>query len=248
MINNSLNITTRNIEQKIVTNDPFSHFYINNVFPEELFESIHDNWPEINLFENGKQLGINIEAERFYFKLSKENIKNLSGEKRFFWEKIEKWLTCDELVIALLNKYKKDIDFLQKNNIEDYYRNNLKTKVTFNTSLVMDMGGYELKPHADDPRVILNLLFYLPYDELGKELGTSIYTSKDRDLSKKYENQEVARFPREWFNLVKTFPYQPNSLFSFVRSNESFHGVESSENKSYTRRLMLLSLMLENKS
>ena len=166
MINNSLNITTRNIEQKIVTNDPFSHFYINNVFPEELFESLHDNWPEINLFENGKQLGINIEAERFYFKLSKENIKNLSGEKRFFWEKIEKWLTCDELVIMLLNKYKKDIDFLKKNNIEDYYRNNLKTKVTFNTSLVMDVGGYELKPHADDPRVILNLLFYLPYVSL----------------------------------------------------------------------------------
>ena len=246
MINNSLNITTKTIEEKIVTNTPFSHFYINKVFPEELFKLIHDNWPTVDLFENGLKAGHNLEAERFYFKLIEGNIKNLSGEKRFFWEKIEKWLRCDELVLSLLNKYKNDIDILQNKNVEDYYLNNLKTKVTFNTSLVMDMGGYELRPHPDDPRVILNLLFYLPYDDEGKQLGTSIYTSKEKDLVKKYQN--VARFPRSWFNLVKTFPYQPNSLFSFARSDYSFHGVEPSKNSAYTRRLMLLSLMFKNES
>ena len=69
MINNSLNITTKTIEEKIVTNTPFSHFYINKVFPEELFKLIHDNWPTVDLFENGLKAGHNLEAERFYFKL-----------------------------------------------------------------------------------------------------------------------------------------------------------------------------------
>ncbi len=248
MINNSLKLTTKNIQDQNITSLPFSHFYMDKVFPEDLFNLIHNNWPDMDLFENGKVLGINIEAERFYFKLNIDNIKNLSAEKRFFWEKIIKWLTSDELMVKLLDKYKGDLDFLPKKNLEDFYLNILKPEINFNTSLVMDIGGYELRPHADDPRVILNLLFYLPFDEKGKELGTSIYIPKERNIPKSQNNNPIARYPRDWFQLVKTFPYQPNSLFSFVRSDESFHGVEPSQNKNYTRRLMLLSLMFKNNS
>ncbi|PPR78481.1 MAG: hypothetical protein CFH01_00970 [Alphaproteobacteria bacterium MarineAlpha2_Bin1] len=246
MINNSLNITTNNIKQKNISNDPFSHFYIHGVFPEELFDKINNNWPDLDFFENGKKLGINIEAERFYFKLDKANIRKLKGEKRFFWEKIEKWLISDRLIISLLKKYKKDLNYLPENNIENYYLQELKPKVRFNTSLVMDVGGYELRPHSDDERVILNLLFYLPKNDCLKELGTSIYTPKEAIIPAEYQNKPIARFPREWFNLVKTFPYQPNSLFSFVRSNHSFHGVEPSQNKDHVRKLMLLSLMFND--
>ncbi len=248
MINNSLNLTTNNIKEKNLSSIPFSHFYIDNVFPEDLFDTIHINWPELNFFENGKELGINIEAERFYFKLDKINIKKLMGEKRFFWEKIEQWLTSDKLVISLLKKYKKELAYLPENNIENYYLQELKPKVRFNTSLVMDIGGYELRPHSDDPRVILNLLFYLPKDDENKELGTSIYTPKEGAIPSEYQNQPIARYPREWFNLVKTFPYQPNSLFSFVRSSQSFHGVEPTQHRNYARKLMLLSLMFNDDS
>ena len=52
MINNSLNLTTNNIKEKNLSSIPFSHFYIDNVFPEDLFDTIHINWPELNFFEN----------------------------------------------------------------------------------------------------------------------------------------------------------------------------------------------------
>ena len=114
--------------------------------------------------------------------------------------------------------------------------------VRFNTSLAWDITGYRLLPHADDPRVLLNLLFYAPRDETQVALGTTIYVPKCADLVSRGE----PRHSREEFDAVVTFPYLPNSVFSFVRTPKSFHGMEGIETEQTERKLILYSVMLKD--
>ena len=75
MIHESLNIAINNIHHKNIEKEPFSFFYINNIFPEEFYKLIHKNWPETINFENGKKLG-GLEAERFYSNCKEKILQN----------------------------------------------------------------------------------------------------------------------------------------------------------------------------
>jgi hypothetical protein len=66
------------------------------------------------------------------------------------------------------------------------------------------------------------LLFYLPKDESQSHLGTSIYLPKDP----KFTCEGGPHYSFENFTRVVTMPFKPNALFAFVKTNNSFHGVE----------------------
>jgi len=91
--------------------------------------------------------------------------------------------------------------------------------------LVRDLAGYHIGPHTDSPQKVITVLFYLPPNELLIEAGTSIY----EPLKPGFTCEGGPHYPAEDFRIVQTMPFKPNSAFAFLKSNNSFHGVEPCE-------------------
>jgi hypothetical protein len=101
--------------------------------------------------------------------------------------------------------------------------------------LVEDITKYSLGPHTDSPRKVLTFLFYLPKDESQSHLGTSIYIPKDGT----YTCPGRPHYGFENFQRVVTMPFKPNTLFAFVKTDNSFHGVEPVTDPDTKRWLLL---------
>ena len=88
--------------------------------------------------------------------------------------------------------------------------------------LIRDRGNYSLGPHTDHPLRLVVLIIYLPLTDAEPHLGTSIYVPKEDGFTcaggPHYEHQ--------MFHRAFTAPYKPNSALVFVKTDNSFHGVE----------------------
>jgi hypothetical protein len=103
----------------------------------------------------------------------------------------------------------------------EVYGNNIRVQ------LCRDLPGYKIGPHTDGKREIKTILFYLAEDDTQKHLGTSVYVPKDKDF--RCDGTKHHEFDK--FDLLFTAEYKPNTAFGFVRSDNSFHGVEAATNE-----------------
>ena len=85
------------------------------------------------------------------------------------------------------------------------------------------------------------LLFYLPSDESQAHLGTSLYVPKDAQFTCAGD----VHHPFDRFERVAGMPFQPNSLFAFVKTTNSFHGVEPVIDANARRHLLLDDIQLK---
>lgn len=88
--------------------------------------------------------------------------------------------------------------------------------------LIRDQPGYKIGPHTDSPVKVISALFYLPKDESQIEAGTSLYVP----LKEGFTCAGGPHYKFEEFRKVETLPFKPNSLFAFLKTSSSFHGVE----------------------
>ena len=101
--------------------------------------------------------------------------------------------------------------------------------------LVQDYTTYSLGPHTDSPTKVLSFLFYLPADDSLAHLGTSIYVPKDP----RFTCPGGPHHPFEMFDRMMTMPFLPNTLFAFMKTQNSFHGVEPIQKAGVRRDLLL---------
>ena len=106
--------------------------------------------------------------------------------------------------------------------------------------IVKDNENYALGPHTDSPKKLITILFYFPVDNSEENIGTSIYMPKDF----KFNCPGGPHYKKEEFNLIYTAPFKSNSAFGFVKTNNSFHGVEKVNTTSY-RWLLLYDIYFE---
>lgn len=88
--------------------------------------------------------------------------------------------------------------------------------------LIRDVAGYKIGPHTDSPRKVITVLFYLPPDESMIHAGTSIY----EPLEPGFRCPGLNHYEFDKFKKIKTMPFKPNSAFAFLKTDNSFHGVE----------------------
>jgi hypothetical protein len=91
--------------------------------------------------------------------------------------------------------------------------------------LIRDVAGYHIGPHTDSPQKVITVLFYLPSDESLVGAGTSIYVPRDSSFT----CEGGPHYEAKDFVINYTMPFKPNSAFAFLKSNNSFHGVEPCE-------------------
>lgn len=208
---------------------PYPHFYINDIFPADFYREIQNNLPDPEAMIPIEQAR-NLKGydERFVLDMTPKSLARLPDQKREFWTELNKMLVIKGSVgLSIFNRLLPQIEkrFEGQTGMEFYSE----------ALLVQDITNYKLGPHTDATRKVVTMLFYLPPDESQKHMGTSIYVPKDPE----FRCPGGPHYPHDGFKRMHTNPFVPNALFGFLKTDNSFHGVEPVKDPN-TRRWLLL--------
>ena len=207
-----------------ILNFPFPHFYVENIFSDNFYSKIQENLLDSSEMMSMADLysdnpGLSGYKERMVMDFDKkESMQKAGKSKREFWASFHKNFSPNFSNILRV-KFKKFLD------LRFTYLKNVS--YTHTLQLVHDKKNYSLGPHTDQPSKVVSVLIYLPKDHKQILTGTSIYMPKDP--SKLNTELPHLHYLRDDFYKVITMPYMPNSAFCFIKTNNSFHGVEKLE-------------------
>ena len=207
---------------------PFPHMFVHDVFPQDFYEQIQQNLPHpeamLSIEEAGRAIGY---KERFVMDFGGKQFQTLPDAKRRFWESFQGWLVDGRFGAVLFNRFAPFI--------EERYQGQPMPQFYDESLLVQDITNYELGPHTDSPHKVITLLFYLPKNDTQRHMGTCIYVPKEPGFS----CPGGPHYPHDKFELLQAMPFVPNSLFCFLKTHNSFHGVEPVADPNCRRWLLL---------
>src|ERR1044072_9077428 len=196
--------------------DPYPHFCLDNIFPDEYYRTLLENLPASTSYENlyeGTTLKLDHFRHRDQRDMNEGWTDSFPSEQREFWGRFVSWFLSDGMDQAVLQTFP---DQMRARFGEQW------PPVSVESQLIRHRPGYFLGPHSDLHTKLVVLLVYLAPGESNAHLGTSLYRPKDPGFT----CPNSTHYPFEDFTRVKTAPYKPNSLLAFFRSDVSFHGLE----------------------
>lgn len=217
---------------------PYPHFLSDRIFPEEFYREMLAHLPEKDVFSSILDTSRIIDdredspyKNRQMINLSKDVITGFAEKDQPFWRNILKFFKSADFIRSILWKFE---PYLKQR-----YPSGLETvEFRADIQLVRDSGGYHLGPHADTPKKVAVVLFYLPKTGDNPDLGTSIYVPKQEGFT----CNSGQHHPPEDFHRVFTTPYLPNTALGFFKTLNSFHGVEPLSGKNIQRDLIQFSI------
>jgi len=217
---------------------PYPHVYIQDIFPADYYQEILDHLPAdehyVCISDTGRVKGERY-AARFVIDLSTSTLEQLSPALREFWQTCARYLLGGPFLGGLMTRF--------KHPIEERFRQHTAGRVSLESQLLLtrDKTGYDIGPHTDAPSKLLTLLFYLPKDHGQTHLGTSIYVPKDPA----FRCPGGPHHPFEKFKKVTTARFAPNTVFGFLRNDQSFHGVETIQDAEISRNLLIFNVKVK---
>ena len=208
-MNNPLEHFIDRLRSTRVELDPFPHYFVEHVFPEDYYRELLRNLPPSDVYKNLYEV-TDLKLDHFRHRDQRDMdhgwTDRLPAEQKIFWESFNQWFLSDELAQAVMKSF----------GWETW------PAVSIESQFVRHRAGYFLGPHSDLYTKLVVLLLYLAPDDKAEHLGTSLYRPKQAGFSCPHSKH----YAFEDFVRVKTLPYRPNSLLAFVRSDVSFHGLE----------------------
>jgi hypothetical protein len=230
--NSILNHLEKKFESLQTEEEPYQHFYMENIWPDDVYSQMLQLLPAQDLYRplNIRQW-VNADGvstrDKCYFA---ETIDKMEPEAAAFWTQIAIALTSRRLRNLLFNCFKRDVALrlgVKEDEVVD-----AESWVTF--GLTRDFQDYKLKPHTDGYPRVVTAQFYLPKDESQRDLGTSIYV----------QNPILQRLYKGRFTTVKRMEFLPNSGYAFAVNNHpsrtSYHGRETIGEGSGERNTILV--------
>lgn len=214
--------------------DPTPHFLIEDVFPEKIYEKITQNLPPANLYVPMDDMGWTAGAHhRDVFAYRDDFLTLLSEDQDAFVRSFISAMMSEDLLSAAASRFAQWIPELQGDESLNGF--------TIEACLTKDHEGYAIGPHSDSVDRVLSLLYYLPKSEECIDSGTSLYEPKESG----FECQGGKWHDFEGFEEAKRIPYKPNTLFGFVKTSTSFHGVAPLPAASIDRDVLHITLHLK---
>jgi hypothetical protein len=216
---------------------PFPHLYVRDVFPPDFYRELRAHLPPTEALKSLRSLGRVTDTypdTRQVLPLSVDTVQALDEPFRSFWDNLASWLLGGQFGQILLPRF---ADFL-----EGRFGDLRQVRFHDEALLVQDHSTYSLGPHSDSPSKVAAFLFYLPQDDKLSHLGTSLYVPRSPDL----RFNSGAHYQFADFERVATMPFVPNSLFAFLKTENSFHGVEPIAEPSIRRDLLLYDIKVHN--
>ena len=216
---------------------PFPHIFVRDVFPPEYYRALRDHLPPADQFK--KLTSLNRVSDdypdsRLVLPLTSEHLSPLPEPYRAFWEQMASWILGGDFGRAVLPKFSESL--------RQRFGDMAQMQFFDEALLVKDATTYSLGPHTDNLRKAVSFLFYLPADDSMAHLGTSIYVPRDPE----FRCTTGEHYPVSGFLRMVTMPYLPNSLFAFVKTDNSFHGVEPIADPGIRRDLLLYDIKVAN--
>src|SRR5262245_55407523 len=191
--------------------DPFPHYFIEHVFPEDYYRELLRNLPASDVYENLYEV-TDLKLDHFRHRNQRDMdagwTERLPAELQPFWTSFNDWFLGPDFADAVLRSFNSQRASWPEVSVESQF--------------IRHRAGYFLGPHSDLYTKLVVLLIYLAPDNSAEHLGTSLYRPKDPSFS----CPDSKHYPFEDFIRVKTAPYKPNSMLAFMRSDISFHGLE----------------------
>jgi len=216
---------------------PYPHIYVQDVFPPDFYRELRAHLPPAEAYQDLKALkrvGAGYPDTRLVMVVTPENVQALPEPSRSFWSGTAQWLLAGPFGQVMASKF---AEFL-----EQRFGDLRQTRFHDEALLVQDYTTYALGPHTDSPAKVLSFLFYLPPDDSLAHLGTSIYVPKDPRFT--CPGGPHHRF--EMFDRMMTMPFLPNTMFAFLKTDNSFHGVEPIQETGVRRDLLLYDIKVTN--
>lgn len=216
---------------------PFPHIYVRDVFPEDYYREMRAQLPPPEAYQDLKamgRVGPDYSDSRRVLPVTPDKVQALPEPSRSFWAWTARWLMGGDFDQRMLSKFAPYV--------EQRFGDTRNAKFNDEALIVRDSSTYVLGVHNDTPRKVLSFRFYLPADDSMAHLGTSIYTPKDPG----FRCNKGMHYPFDGFHRVITMPYLPNTLFAFLRTTNSFHGVEPITGARVDRDLLLYDIQVEN--
>jgi hypothetical protein len=213
--------------------DPFSHVYLEEVLPADVYERLLGCLPDPELYTHAHERYAQGENNtvRSMYALTRENLAALSPFQQEPFGGVAAALMAPEVKRAMYTKLARDLAFRygvpesQAGELAGYSR----------PTLYRETDGFEIPPHPDTRKKIVTMQLYWPADRSQLDLGTALY--RRRLLGWPFGDW------RNRFAKVKQFPFQPNSGYAFVVNNtlthKSWHGREKLPTGSGVRNTLL---------
>jgi hypothetical protein len=220
------------LENTPVYETPFSHFYLENAFPETIYARLLENLPDPQAYRPGRVTKHRREdgvITKGVLALSGPDLQYLPETQRELWGAVADGLSSAELKRAVFRMLWRGLSRRFRKSPE-----RVEEIVAYpKSSLIRNLGEYEIRPHPDGSSKIVTMQFYLPRDLTQLDLGTALY---ERHLFK----LKTLICPQSRFEKVKQFPFRPNSGYGFAVSRKSFHGREPIPTGAGVRNTLLL--------
>ena len=219
------------LEETHVDETPFSHFYLDNAFPESIYTQMLENLPDSQAYRPGridKHMREDGVVTKGIFALDGQVLHHLPKTQQELWGAVADALSSVELKRTVFKMLSVDLSrrfrkcFERVDEIIAYPK----------SSLIRNLDEYEIRPHPDGSSKIVTMQFYLPRDLTQLGLGTALY---ERHLFR----LKTLFSPQSRFEKVKQFPFRPNSGYGFAVSRRSFHGREAIPTGSGARNSLL---------
>lgn len=191
--------------------DPFPHYYLEDLFPDDYYQQILTHLPPTDVYENLYEV-TDLKLDHFRHRDQRDMndgwTDRLPANLQPFWQSFNEWFLGPDFARAVLDSFRTQRTSWPEVSVESQF--------------IRHRAGYFLGPHSDLYTKLVVLLIYLAPDTRAEHLGTSLYRPKDPGFS----CPDSKHYPFEDFIRVETAPYKPNSLLAFLRSDISFHGLE----------------------
>jgi hypothetical protein len=224
----------RRIESTPALDEPFSHIYLENVFPQDIYERMLNGFPRAELYTSAAERYYNNADDKFVRSmcmLTQNQMARFGAEQHELWRGIAGALTAPDLKTAMFKKLAKDLAFrygIPKSKVGELAGYSRPT-------LYRETDGFEIPPHPDTRKKVVTMQLYLPADHSQLDLGTALYQRK------------LLAWPfagwKQRFEKVKQFSFQPNSGYAFVVNNtltkKSWHGREKLPHGAGVRNTLL---------
>jgi hypothetical protein len=213
-----LTYVTDRLGTATVLQDPYPHYYLEEVFPDEYYESMLRHLPDSAVYNNlfaVTDLKLDHFRHRDQRDLNEGWTEMLPDDIKGFWVNFNRWFMGQEFAQAVLRTFAEPLR-------ERFGDDDSWPEVSVEAQFIRHRAGYFLGPHSDLYTKIVVLIFYLAPDDNFAHLGTSLYRPKHHAFS----CPDSKHYPFEEFVKVKTAPYKRNSVLAFLRSDRSFHGLE----------------------
>lgn len=183
--------------------EPCGNIYMEDMLPANVYAELLARLPAdaaLDPIDHPDAVAADGRTTRFLLDLTAASLARLDADDQDFWAAMIEIFTAPALAAAIVAKFAPTL--------HARFGDTLPELVAV-PILYRDHPGYRIGVHPDSASKVATLQFYLPADRSQTHLGTSFH-----------------RRTAAGFEKLKTNSFAPNSAYAFVRTEESWHGVD----------------------